>query len=305
MERIYRVTPEKAYLSGGWSDEVRQLLLTHRPRFMELAEDWSDLSVFDGLVDDVVHLKIAGSIKNGQIKAANGLEVFRGMKRLTLVSRVKAGLDVAALRKLESFSGLWQPEVKTLLSSSALQSVTLHAVPGDALSSFPENSSISSLWLANTTATSLKGLSALSALSELRITDAKQLESLDGIEDCPVSVLDIESARKLVDFSALRSIEAICRLRLLFVSQEADVTTFAELQGLRWLHFSGKDVPPLDWLSVAPLPHIERIVGWWDEAVAPEAAIHNAVRAGRKIVKFEPIGKLKIRPLDIELADIA
>lgn len=71
------------------------------------------------------------------------------------------------------------------------------------LAELPVSGSLRKLWLSKPAATSLAGIGVAASLAELRITDARALGRLDGIEVLPLASVDIETAPRLADVAAM------------------------------------------------------------------------------------------------------
>ncbi|MFC4160745.1 hypothetical protein [Chitinimonas lacunae] len=305
MAQGHNINSEKAFIAGRWTDDIRDALLQYQPSRMELSGDWSDLSMFAGAVDSIQGLKISGSLERGEIKALGGIEVFSSLRRLSLVSKVKSGLHPLPLPLLESLDAKWQKGLMdTIDQLPRLRTLVIGGYAGESLSALPNKSTIEYLWLSNPAIASMNGIAAFSALNELRVTDAKKLTSLSGIEATRIKKLDIEGARQLIDLLPIGSAQTLEWIRLLFISEQANTAQLYELQNLRSLHIGGKGVPLIDWFAAMLMPRIEAVFGWWDPSLISEEAIRSAVRPGRCITKFEHLSQAKVRPLDIALADV-
>lgn len=303
MESAYKVTPELAYICGSWSSELPDLFREHHPERVELVGDWSDLSPFEGIVDSVESLRIAGTIESGKIESIRNISVFRRLKRLDLASKVKAGFDVGGLPHLEEVDVSWQPEVLELLALPTMRAATMKAFSGEDLSCLPRNNVMSRIWLVSPAVETLVGLGSFSQLSELRISDARKLRTLQGVEGCGLSSINIENARKLTDLGAVTSLQGLERLILVSIASDADVSRLAGLSNLRVLQVGGKGVPVIDWIAAMSLPHVEKVFAWWDPAVVSESQIREALRPGRQISKFDPVVKRGKTPLFVEIKD--
>lgn len=298
----HKVTEDEAYVCGPWSDELRDALLRCRPKRMELVGDWSDLSVFEDLVDQVESLKLAGDLKSGKIRAVRALHVFPALKRLTLASAPKDGVDPAGLAQLESLDVVWQPDVIQLLTMPTLETVILRNVPESDLRALPNNSSITYLWLAKPAVESLQGIKAFNGLRHLRITDARQLKTLDGVEGSALAELEVENARSLADCSALSACADMARLRLLSIAPETQLGLLNDLRSIESVHVGGKDAPAVDWPAIIALPRVKQLFAMWDPLAHPEADLRAAVSSGREIVKFDALGVRGRRSLFVAIS---
>ena len=295
----FKVSPDLAFLTEGWANGLADALREHRPKRMELVGAWDNLHLFSGLVDSVENLRIAGTIMNGKVNSVSGIEVFKNLRGLEIVSKVKAGYDMSALTALERCDVVWQSHVHSLLALPSMRDAHVHAFPHANFQEFPENR-LHALRLGQPALTSLKCIENLTQISNIRFGRARKLTSLDGVEAASLESIEINEARQLTDISSLQS-SSLKELRLINVSTSIDLSTLAKISNLRRVHIAGKGVPTLPWLQLVQSKSIQWISGMWDSDIMPETAIRDALPAGRRFARFDAVGSKGVRPLWIEL----
>lgn len=306
MTQGHNINALSAFIAGHWTDDIREELLTHRPAGMTLSGDWSDLSVFAGLVDSVEALMLEGSIERGGIRGIDGIEAFASLRRLRMASKVKSGIRPFALPLLETLHARWEPGLIEVIDNlPALQTISIGGYSGSTLEALPTKRTITRLGLTSSAIASLDGLGSFPALASLEVSGATKLATLRGIEAASLSSLYVQSARQLIDFAPIRSVQSLDWVRLLHINELANTAPLYELQNLRSLQIGGTRVPLIDWPSALRMPRIENVVGWWDPSLISEEDIRRSVRPGRRIAKFETFSKAKVRPLQVMVEDDA
>lgn len=302
MTQDFRIADGTAFVTGAWSETLARALRSEAPTRLELVGDWPDLSVFAGQVASVEQLKLAGTLDNGKVRALDGLRVFTGLQRLTLATTPASppadADDLAVLGRLSGLDAPWQGWLTHALASPKLHAVILRGYTGVDLAALPASATLRSLWLQRPAVHGLTGIAGLSALAELRITDAAKLASLEGVGALPLEVLDIENAKSLSDASAVARLTGLRRLRL--VNAAADVE-LSGLVALESLHIGGKNAAAIDWPTAMALPQLRKVFAWWEPARHGEAEIRGAVGAGRRLVKFDAIGGKTRKTLFVEI----
>lgn len=300
----FRIADGTAFVVGGWSDTLAQALRSEAPARLELVGDWPDLSVFNGHVDSITELKLAGTLEKGQVRTLDGLRAFNGLQRLTLATTPKStpedADDLAVLGRLTSLDAPWQSWMAQAVFSPNMRSIIVRGFPEPDLAGIPASSSLESLWLQRPAIEQLAGIARLAGLVELRITDAAKLASLDGLQTLRLYALDIENAKSLSDASAVTYLISLRRLRIVNAAIDVDV---AKLCALETLHIGGKNAPAIDWPSAVSLPHLRKAFAWWEPARHSEEQIREALGAGRHIVKFDAIGGKTRKTLFIDIAE--
>jgi|GEM_PF-7045459 len=300
MEPAHRIDAETAYLVGHWTDDLLPLLESERPSRLELVGDWPDLSPFAPVGASVRSLHVSGTVETGRIERLAHLDVFSRLESLVLTAKVKRGFDATGLTALREADLPWQPEVTGVLGIAALRHLTLRAYAGEDAQSLPGHPGLTSLWLATPAVRSMRGLRSFPRLARLRLTRARKLETLDGVQGSALTSIDIDDARALRDLSALRNLP-LQRLALRSVARTASLKDVLRLDVLRELVIGGTDAPDLDWPAALQLPHVTKVAAWWDPVRHPEALLHATVSSGRIITRFDPVPGKGRRALIIEL----
>ena len=299
----FKVDEGKAFVVGGWSKELEAALRQAQPRSMELQARVHDLRQFAGAVDSVTSLQLSGSAEEARIESLVGLEAFVHLQALEIRSPVKQGLQAVHLPHLKRCALCWQPGCELLTAAPSVESLLLWAYRQPSLAELPVSASLRELWLSRPAIANLAGIGAASSLTELRITHARALSSLDGVEALRLVAVDIEAAPKLEDIAALGRLNTVRSVRLLGASAAINLAPLASVNTLKWLHAGGPRMPPLDWPGLLALPGLSFVSGTWDPGVVGEARLRASVPAARQITRFDPVKKRGVTPLVIELAD--
>lgn len=299
----FKVDAGQALALGGWSPALGAALREHRPASLELQAHVHDLAPFAGAVDSVEHLRLAGRAEDGRIDAITGLDAFAHLRSLEIRSPVRQGLGPAHLPHLERCALHWQAGCEVLSAAPSVESLVLWGYRKPGLAELPVSGSLGQLWLSKPAVTSLAGLGVAASLAELRITDARALGSLDGLEAVPLVSIHVETAPRLDDIAALGRSSRLRAVRLVGTSVSVDLAPLATISTLRRLHAGGPRMPPLDWPAMLGLPEVAFVSGGWDAAVADEHRLRASVPAGRRIVRFDPVRKRGVQPLVVEVAN--
>jgi hypothetical protein len=299
----FRIGDGKAFVDGGWSEELAAALRVAQPSSMELQAHVHDLRRFSGAVDSVVHLKLAGRAEDAKIDSIAGLEVFARLQSLEIRSPVKRGLLPVALPHLKQCALHWQPGCEVFTANPSVESLALMAYAASSLAELRVSDGLRKLWLSKPAVLDLTGLRAASSLEQLRVTDARSLARLEGVEALRLTSIDIETAPRLLDVSALGRLGSLRTLRLVGTAASVDLAPLASIKTLQWLHAGGPRMPPLDWPGLLALPGLSFVSGTWDPGVVDEARLRALVPAARQITRFDPVKKRGVTPLLIELAD--
>lgn len=303
MSGEFRVSGDEAILHAPLAEAARIQLRAQRPSSLELVGEWSDLAVLSEVAPAVRRLTISGDLERGRIIGADGLKCFSALRQLHFASEVKKGYDLADLPLLEELEGAWQPEARTAFHHPTLRSVSLRGFPNADFSQLGaiEAPVLSELWLSHSKLERLHGIDHLAALDQLRITDAKKLVSLDGLDLPALEVLDIENASKLSSLDGLAGAPQLKRLRLLSTAPQVDLSPIEGLQHLEMLQVGGRIATDIDWERIVALRSLKSVFAWWDAARVPEDRIRAlSVQAGKSIGKFEPVPGKGRRPLLVE-----
>lgn len=303
MSGEFRISDDMAILHAPLALAARAQLRAKRPSSLELVGDWSDLGVLWEIASGVKRLAISGDLEQGRINGAAGLKHFTGLLVLHFASEVKKGYDLADLPVLETFEGAWQEEALSAFDHPALRSVFLRGFPHTDLSRFDtmKPSGLSELWLSGSKLETLRGSVHLASLKKLRITDARKLVSLDGLDLPLLEVLDIENASKLSSLEGLAGAPALKALRLLSIAPAVDLHPINRVGGLEKLQVGGRIASDIDWEHLVALYSLKRVFAWWDAASVPEERIRAvSARAAKSVEKFEPVPGKGRRPLLVE-----
>lgn len=303
MPGDFRVTNEEAIMHAPLSGAAEAQLRAMRPRRMQLIGDWSDLSVLSEFAPAVKNLVISGDLERGRIAAVFGLEQFDSLTTVHFASQVKKGYDLRRLKSLESAEVVWQPDAASAFAHPSLRSLSIRSFPYPSLEEAEAvaGTKITHLWFAGSKLESLTGVDRLRCLESLRVTDAKRLVSLNGLNNPALRSLDVENATALADLSALRSAPRINLLRLLSTASGADLGPVHDLGSLEVLQVGGRIASDLDWARIASSPTLRRVFAWWNPERITEAQIRElAEREGRSIKRFEPVPGSGRRPALVE-----
>jgi len=296
----YKINSELAYLSGGWCSELAEALLVQRPKQMSLVGNWPDLGMFSGLVDSVEGLTIEGSLDNGRINAIHNIGVFKHLKRLHLVSKVKASYDLSGLLHLRRLHGDWQTDMGPALRLPNLEYSHINNYPAPDFAGFPAAPALHHISLGRPALTSLAGMSGMSCLRELEIHGGRKLTSLQGLAPGLLTRLVINEARQLIETGAVAG-SSLASVKFLHVSAGLDLAPLSRTPGLRRIHVAGKDAPLLPWLGMLGNPNLEMLAGVWDPACVSEDALRNALPQGRELLKFERAKPKGVTPLVLKM----
>lgn len=303
MNGEFRISGNLAILHAPLADAARAQLRAQRPAALELVGDWRDLAVLSEVADAVERITVSGDLERGKIVAVDGLRHFSRLKKLHLASVVKQGYDLGVLPVLEAFEGPWQADAKSAFDHPSLRSIALRAFPQADLTALctKGSSGLTTLWLSNSKLENLHGIQCLKALTQLRITDAPKLVSLDGLDSPCLEVLDVENASKLSDVAALAAVPRLKKLRLLSTAPQVDLHPLEALEHLEGLQVGGRVLADIPWEQLAARRSLKRIFAWWDPVTVTEERIRAASeRSGKSIVKFEPVDGKGRRPLLVE-----
>lgn len=301
MQPAYRIDAHQGYLVGPPTDEAIRELQIHRPPRLELVGERHDLRPYGVVRDAVRVLSIAGSIESGRIASLDGFDALAHIEVLEIAGKVKGGFDASALHSLCKVDLHWQPSVNDVLALSSLEHVTVRGYAGTDLTALRASPSVESLWLATPAVQELTGLEAFTGLARLRLSRARRLQSLQGVQHPALRVLEIDDARALTDLSALAD-AGLERLALVSIAASASLEPLSRLPMLRELVVGGTNAPDIDWRAVLALPRLCKVAAMWDPVGHPEQALRAAVPAGRSITRFDPIPGTERRALVVELA---
>lgn len=142
------------------------------------------------------------------------LLALSNLRSLTLSAPVR--LPLTHFHKLREFRGYWHKELQLSgcdkieqLDISAYKSAT-----GD-LTLFPDLPSLKHLALAQTSITSLRGISKLNLLKSLSVAYSSKLEALDEIDTLSgLELLDFQKCPKLKQYDVLRTLKNLRVLRI-------------------------------------------------------------------------------------------
>lgn len=299
-ESAHRIDADVGYIVGTPTDDALRALQAHRPQRLELVGERHDLGVFAPVGQAVRVLKLSGSIETGRLDAVEGLAVFPNLEVLEIGAKVKRGVDTTALIALQRADLHWQPGADAALDRASLRHLTLRGFNGADLTKLPGSPTLESLWLANPALETLEGLDAFARLSRVRITRARKLQSLHGVQRTALQALEVDDSRALSDLSAIQGLP-LQRLALLSIASTASLDVACTLPALRELVIGGANAPDIDWLSVLALPSVRKVSAWWDPVVQPEAALRNAIAVGRAVTRFDPLPGKGCIPLIVEI----
>lgn len=297
MEKNHKVSGNRAYCVGGWSESLAYDLKNGSVLEMELAGDWSDLSCFEGLVDSVEILKISGLIKNGSIKAIDNICVFKSLKSLILLSKINKKYDLSSLPKLENIDAVWQADFNTVLQNQNLNSVIVRSLDPSGILEGNQSTSVKKLWLSRPKIGDLTVLKEFPAISSLRLTDCHSISTLSGVEDCnSLQGIDVENAKNLEVIDQLTQLKRLKKIRLMNVSDKTNLVVLKECMELEDICIGGSRTPNLPWELILSNTNLKRITGWWrpDEFSLDE--ILECLGPGRQPKDIDQIGSSK-RPL--------
>lgn len=300
MQTGHRIDARVGYLVGPPTDEAMRELQEHRPPRLELVGERHDLTALGVVCDSVRVLTVSGSLETGRIASLEGLGALAQVEVLEISGEVKGGFDVAPLRSLRKADLQWQSQVNDVLGLPSLRQLIVRGYAGADLTALRANSTLETLWLATPAVQTLQGLDAFPRLSQLTLSRARKLQSLDGVQHSALRSLDVDDARALTDLSPLGGL-ALQRLRLISVGCSASLEVVGRLPALRELIVGGTNAPGVDWSAVAALPSIRKVSAAWDPADYPEDALRGTLPAGRAMTRFDPAPGRGRRALIIEL----
>jgi len=290
------------YCAGGWSQSLAKDLKQEKVNALELLDDWPDFSCFEGYADKIECLKVCGGTENGRISALNNIDIFKGLKKLRILSKVKKPYDLTKLRDLELIDAVWQPSLSTAFSGDKLNNAIINSVDDSFFEHSIENSYVEQLWLARPKVDSLNLLEYFPGLTSLRLTESNKIKSLNGLAYCNgIEKVDIEGLSKLTDGNELRLLDKLKYLRMMKVSPDFDVSVFDEDTSIERISFCGPKSPTLPWATLLKSSKIRAVYGWWGKPFNEEEIL-GFLPAGIKPKKIENTAGTKNNPaITVEL----
>lgn len=281
----HRINGEHAFCVGGWTESLAQDLLKHNVTRMELEDgDWSDLACFDGQVDSVQNLKISGTIK-----AIDNIHIFKKLKRLSLLSTVKKKYDLSSLPHLESIEAIWQKDFMSVFNNKNLLTVCLHSLDSEITNFVMPQNSVNYLLLPRPKIDNISFLSSFPKLTELRITNCRNITTLNGVSGCAnLSNIQIHNtANRLVDIEEILALKKLETIDLTNVSSNLNLDILARCTELTRIFAGGLKSQDLPWELILPNPKIKKILGWWNPNVITMDSLLNCIGPMRKPKKLE------------------
>lgn len=299
---MHNIDSSGAVIDGDVLPQAHIELAAAAPASLELIHERHDLEGFADSGSSIRSLRLVGAGDGGRIQQLTGLEAFAGLERLEIRAPVVAGYKVGLLPRLESCDLFWQEDAVQLLRQPNVKSVVLSSLGGTGAEKLSAATSLISLWLDRTTLPSLHALNGLVRIENFRVSNAQSLHTLEGLPVHALRSIDIERAGKLVDLSILASAESLESIRLVDVSEAAQSEVVLQLRCLKRIHLAGRCPMPVPWLSLCAMGAVELIAAPWDPSLVDEAQMAGVVeKRGRRIRRFESIGKRGVRPLIVEI----
>lgn len=297
----WRVDGESAYIAGPCTDALLDALALHRPSQVELAADWPTLAPLAVVGDQLTALTVTAVPVTGKTGPVAGLEALPALRTLEISGKPRGGLQLAGLPLLERLHLHWQRGAEQAFALPMLRHLTLRGYGPPDLASVPAGSSLSSLWLANTGIGSLRGLERLERLADLRISRARDLATLDGLQRCPLQTLDVDDARALAEVQALAGMP-LTGVWLRHVCEGACLSMLPSMPNIETWIVAGPRAPLFDWQDALAHPRLRKVAGWWRPDELPESTMRAMAAAGRRITRFDAAPGRDLRHLVVEMA---
>jgi hypothetical protein len=298
----HNLSGNRIYCAGGWSKPLADDLKNSNANELEILDDWQDLSCFHGYVDNIEYLKLNGH--DGRIQSIDNISVFKKIKKLVILNKVKKKYDLSCLKNLKSIDAVWQPCLASAFTSTHLDQLILSSVDDDFLNCGIEINSIRYLWLDRPKLSSLELLQLTPKITTLRVSNSTRLESLIGIKSTQqLEELDIENSRKLGNAAEVVNLPKLRILRLMKVSPNFDVSILRN-QKLSIVNvcIGGQGVPEVPWVDLVKNGNIKRAAGWWTPSDLPMKKLLEHTDAKRELIKCNDNGKGNKQMLIIELS---
>jgi hypothetical protein len=301
MSDSFKVDAQAA-IATSWSDSLGSALLQHHPQSLELVGDWSDLSVFAGAVDSIRNLRLSGAETDGRIRSLKGLECFVGLESLSLANRVETALDALAAVSIKALQATAQPGLLDCLTSTGIRRLTLSSAESEFFKGAGSPPRLAELSLIRPKFADLRCLAGFETLNVLKLSHAPQLVSLKGLEALTrITQLAVETAARLADLGALDLASHLESLRLVGVAKGAAHPNLGALGALEILHLGGKEFGAVDWSALLSLPRLKKAFAPWDPAVIERSAMEQRLSPTRRFRTFDPAGTRGLRMLFVEI----
>lgn len=269
------------YVFDQWSPDVAKHLRKTRPSKLVLEGEWGDFSQFAEVAHGVEALTI-----NTALKDPAGLRLFSNIRILAIRAKPKRELDFSSFPHLEICNFYWTgPQSLSVFTAPRIERVTLHSFGMDTFEQLPLGSQVRSLHLIQPRAASLAGIGNLSALDDLRISNAAPLTSLNGLERLQrLASLILENARKVHSINEIGALRDLQKLVLVSVGGAEEPKFISGLKELKALQIGGLPTN-IDWSAALALPKLEKIFILCHRASCPdEGALKKLAEQGRKAV---------------------
>jgi hypothetical protein len=258
--------------------------------------------VFAGVVDSIRNLRVSGAVADGRIRSLKGLECFVGLESLSLANRVESGLDALAAVPIEALHATAQPGLLDCLTCTGIRRLTLGSADSAFFADAGSPPRLAELSLIRPKLADLRCLAGFETLNVLKLSHAPPLVSLKGLEALTrITQLAVETAARLADLGALDLASHLESLRLVGVAKGAAHPNLGALGALEILHLGGKEFGAVDWSALLSLPRLKKAFAPWDPAVIERSAMEQRLSPTRRFRTFDPAGTRGLRMLFVEI----
>ena len=275
--------PSRLVCHFGWNNETTQEFISRNFECLILnggAFDLPDLGAKAAL------LKRLGLASSSNIK---GLGQFKNIEILTVAWLPANGLDLSVFPRLKELSFEDEKKLEEQLPRQKnLETLSIDKFSGKDCSEFSKINSLRSLWLAQGSVRSLRGLEMCPRLESIELAYIRNLSDLAVLGE--LRELRSLSLQNLPKAMGEIEVNKYPNLEFLYVAECKQLTV--SLSGLRcarrlkklWLNVSSID---LDWLDIFELPDIEMVTLCAEENMPDDGSLFSlAEDAGKKLDKI-------------------
>ena len=257
-------------------DRQKRFIEEHRINGLSFTKN--PTSANDKKMNEYYHLAsdIVAGLNNGlltldlmhfhEIDSLDVLDCAPNLKRLKLHCKLKRPYDFTKLSMLEDLYVWYGKSFSGIFGCNSIKKLQIFKMDNYAVESIQNLVRLESLWIRQSSPTSIDGLRELKALKKLNFSHLLKLETIASIQECQtIEMLDINCCKKIADWDVIGKLRFLTELHICNCGVLDDVNFLKALEHLESVRIYGEKMKLVDgnvrWLY--DMPRLRNIILPW------------------------------------------
>lgn len=219
------IVSNRIFISKNINEEDLKKIIVNKIDEIEFVDDFCNLERLEKVAHNIHFIKFNGSTEKGDITNLDNISIFKNLKKLIILGKVKKAFDLSNLTNLEHLEAYnWQKNFSSVFILPKLNTLIIGSFQKKFIDEKLGCQSIKNLFLIKPKIDNLEFLELFPNLLDLRISNSSTLVSLNGIENCKsLQKINFENLKNLNEIEKLFELSSLIHLRLVKIPSRADL----------------------------------------------------------------------------------